>query len=121
MMAVIDDGWGKFTWSSNFVYINIQLMWQKTQNTKDDKPSKETGPAVDAADDNSIATRNKNTYLSPFPLQKIDKEITFLHSSATEEICSPSLVVENVQGAKEQRITFFSQHTYNTQLLLNLL
>jgi hypothetical protein len=41
----------------------------------------------------------------------IDKDIMFLHSFAIKEICSTSLVVENVQlftdGAKEQRIKFF--------------
>ena len=31
------------------------------------------------------------------PAKKIEKEITFLHSFATEEICSASLVVENVK------------------------
>jgi hypothetical protein len=35
--------------------------------------------------------------ISPPPGEKIEKEITFLHSFATEEMCSASLVVKNVQ------------------------
>ena len=35
--------------------------------------------------------------ISPPPAKKIDKEIIFLHSLATEEICFTFLVVENVQ------------------------
>jgi hypothetical protein len=37
----------------------------------------------------------------PSPAKKTDKEIMFLHSFATEEICSASLVVENVQPLVE--------------------
>ena len=50
----------------------------------------------------------------PPPAKKIEKEITFLHSFATEEICSASPVVENVQllsdlsliGRKNKELNF---------------
>ena len=38
-----------------------------------------------------------HSIILPAEARKIEREITFLHSFATEEICSDSLVVENVQ------------------------
>jgi hypothetical protein len=57
----------------------------------------------------------KPVFISPG--KKFEKEITFLHSFATEEICSASLVVvENVQllsdlsliGRKNEELIFFT-------------
>ena len=38
-----------------------------------------------------------HSIISPLPAKKIEKEMMFLHSFATDQICSASLVIENVQ------------------------
>ena len=38
-----------------------------------------------------------HSIISPLPAKKIEKEMMFLHSFATDRICSASLVIENVQ------------------------
>ena len=62
----------------------------------------------------------KPVFISPG--KKIEKEITFLHSFATEEICSASLVVvENVQllsdlsliGRKNEELNFLRRRNYS--------